>query len=157
MYLHRWVLLVSLVGGLLGSVAAARAFTAYRDAARAYSQVEVVYVPGSFDWRDAGLTTARIELDILNRPPRQVPVEFLTVNLYLDGQFVGSDYTTWQPLAIARQADARVETTLQIAGDTLRAGAPSAEIALRGEVRLRFDSIERPLALRFRSVVSSDD
>jgi hypothetical protein len=150
MYLNRWVLLVSLAVGLAGTAAVGRAFAEYRDATRAYSAIEVTYVPGSFAWQDTAFSGGQAELRISNRSPRRVTVEFFDVNLYLDGQFAGSDYTTWQPIDVARDGEQHVTTPLELAISSLRPQAAEADVTLRGQVRLRFDGIERPLTLRFR-------
>jgi hypothetical protein len=147
-YLNRWVLLLSLIVGLAGVAATGRAFAEYRDAVRAYSQVEAVYVPRSFSWDDA--STGSVTLRIVNRSPRAVTVEHLELRLYLDGQFAGADYDPWQPLRVERQSEVPVTRSLQVAISALQPVAATARIAIRGELRLQFDGIERPLTVRVR-------
>lgn len=151
MYLNRWVLLLSLLAGIAGTGAAGHAFVEYRNAVRAYSQVEAEYVPGSFRWLD--VSTGETTLRIVNRSPRAVTVEHLELRLYVDGQFAGADYAPWEHLRIERQSEATVVRPVQVAISALLPVAPTGELALRGQLRLRFEGIERPLTVRLEIAV----
>jgi hypothetical protein len=153
MFLHRWVLLVSLLAGAAGIWAVAAAFTEYRDAARAFATVDIAYVPGSFVWLAPDYSAGRAELVVTNHSPADVTIEFLDARLYFDGEFAGAHYAAWQPLQVARGTTATVALDLRVATSGIQARGGDAELALRGAARLRFAGIERPLTTRLRGAI----
>jgi hypothetical protein len=147
MYLNRWVLLISCIAGVAGIVALADAFLEYRDTVQAYTQVDVAHDSGSVVWDD-GNTRVTLQVIITNRSPATVTVEYLDLRLHADGKFAGADYDAWQPVTVASRASEQRSVTLEVSNSQLQDQFERAELSLRGEVRLRFAGVERPLTQR---------
>lgn len=149
MYLNRWVLLLSAILGIAGGVALAGAFAEYRDAVRRYTQVEIAPVPGSVRW-NADRTAVTLGLSVTNHTPASATVEYLDLRLYAAGAFAGADYEGWQPLTVASGASEQRALTLEISDPGLAGerAAGATEFSARGEARVRFAGVERPVTLR---------
>jgi hypothetical protein len=153
-YLNRWVLLLSCVAGVIGLVMLTGAFMEYRDSVRAYSRVEVTYDPGSVVWdtsnRQMELT---LRIAIINRSSATVTAEYLDLRLYTNGVFAGADYDDWQPIAIPALFSEERTVSLEVSNPALQDQIAQGQfrqstLTIRGEVRLRFAGIERPLTQR---------
>ena len=148
------LLLVSLIAGVAGSVALVDAVREYRDTVRAYAQVEVAHEPASVVWHDSATRpTLELTIVIANDSPVRVTAEYLDLRLYAEGEFAGADYDDWQPVTIASLASERRDVSLEISNSELEDDIGRADLSLRGEVRLRFDGVERPLTQRISIVL----
>lgn len=153
MYLNRWVLLLSLIAGVLGVWAIGRAFADYRQAAESFSEVSASYVPQSFVWRDAEFSTGEAEFIVVNNTPAAVTIEFVQLRLYVDGAFAGAEYSGWEPVIVPAGDETRFTSTFQVTTPELQPQGGSAELSVRGDLRLRFAEIERPLVIRARDTI----
>lgn len=153
MYLNRWVLLLSLIAGVLGIWAIERAFGDYRQAAESFTEVSASYVPDSFVWHDAEFSTGEAQFVVANDTPDAVTIEFVQLRLYLDGAFAGAEYAGWQPVVVAAGEETRFTSTFQVTTPELQPRGDSAELSVRGDLRLRFAEIERPLVIRARDTI----
>jgi hypothetical protein len=154
MYLNRWVMLASCIAGIIGIVALVDAFREYRGTIRTYSEVEFTHAPESLVWSDNGATLT-VAIRIENDSPATVTVEYLGVRLHVDGAFAGADYGGWQPLAIPPASRDQRDVTIELSNRALRERASAGRLTLRGEARLRFDGIARPLTQRFTLTIDA--
>jgi hypothetical protein len=147
MYLNRWVLLISCAGGFVGALLLAGAFSDYRAAVRAYSEVNVTHAPDSAIWSDSG-TRLTLDLVIDNHSPSTVTIEHLELRLYASGVFAGADYAAWEPVTVPRESQVTVPIAVDVSNADVAGRMEGADMSLRGETRLRFTGVERPLTQR---------
>jgi hypothetical protein len=148
--LNPLVLALTLVIGITGVVFAFRAVTTYSDAAEAFTQVELHYVPGSFEWEDPEFETGSGDFRIVNDSQFPVTVESFTITLNFDDDFAGSDYSTWQPKNIAPGEALEVPVTFTVTSNSIQALGGTALLRFAGQLRLTFVEFEEPLAFRFQ-------
>lgn len=153
MYLNRWVLLLSLIIGALGIWSIQRAFVDYRQAAESFTEVSVSYVPDSFVWRDPTYSTGQADFRVVNDTPEAVTIELAQLRLYFDGAFAGAEYAGWEPVVVPEGEEMRFTSAFQVTTPRLDSRGDEAEISVRGDLRLRFDGIERPLVVRVRDTI----
>lgn len=148
--LHRWVLLTSLVVGLLGTASVVYAVDQYLHAAESFDRVSVEYVPDSFVWRDTGYEHATARLSLVNGSDVDITVELFEVNLNLDGRFAGAMYQAWKPVVIPRRSALPVDVPLQVTSSPLLGRGGEAEIRLQGRARFVFAGIGQDLIIPFQ-------
>lgn len=149
MRLNVIVLALSLASGIAGVVVLQNAFADYLDATRSYTQVELRYVDGSFEWLDDEYELSRAELRVTNRSAHVVTVAHLDTFLYFDGEFAGARYTFWEPIEIAPGESRTVEAEFQTTSNSIQDQGGTAELSIRGRMRLEFEDIDEPFSIRY--------
>jgi hypothetical protein len=140
----------SLVVGILGVVFAARAFLTYHDATETFTELELQYVPGSFDWQDPQFEHGSATFRIVNDSDYRATVEHFGISLHFDALFAGSDYTRWEPVSIAPGDMREIPVAFTVTANSIQAQGGTATLGFQGQLRLTFASIEEPLFFRFR-------
>ncbi len=110
--LNPLLLVVVAVMGVASFVVAFRAFTSYHDAAEAFTQVEMQYVPDSFRWDDPAFESATATFKVVNSSSFPATLESFSVALNFDGAFAGSDYSRWIPINIPAGREPRCSSHL---------------------------------------------
>lgn len=149
MRLNIVVLLLSLAAGIAGVFVLQEAFADYLDATRSYTQVDLRYVDGSFEWLDDEYENSRAEVSIHNRSTHVVTVAQLDMFLYFDGEFAGARYENWQPVEIVPGDERTFETEFQTTANSIQQQGGTADLSIRGRMRLEFEDIEDPLSIQF--------
>jgi hypothetical protein len=151
--LNPFVLAATIVIGVAGLLLAIRAYTTYGDAADAFTRIELVYVPDSFEWQDAdyeeGVAVLRLEND--SRFP--ATVESFNISLRFDGQFAGSDYEGWTPVVVPAHDSMEIPVLFQVTANSIQEIGGEAQLSFAGQVLVRFVRFEQPLSFRFRGPI----
>ena len=145
MRVNRWVMLTSLVIGLVGSWFIYEATSTYVDATRAYTSVDVVYERGSFIWLEEDFGSATADVTIENGSASDVTVTNLAVYLYFDGEFAGARYTPWEPLDIPTGESRTVPTEFSVATARIQSRGGTGFLSLGGRISLEFADVNEPL------------
>lgn len=153
MRVNRWVMLVSVLIGLAGSWFAYDAAATYVAATRAYSAVDVRYVPDSFVWADPAFGSGRADFVIHNGSESDVTITTLTLHLYFDGEFAGSRYTTWDPLEIPKGTDATVTPEFTVSISRLQPQGGTAALGVHGNITVEFKDVKEPLTFPLRGTI----
>jgi hypothetical protein len=150
---NRYVLLVSFLLGAFGFWFSADAVAQYLNTARSFTSVYAVYVEDSFEWLDPEHERARAEVTIINDAPNDVDIAYFSLNLYFDGDFAGARYEPWERFVIPAGEQATFEVPFQVPIAHQRPRGSEAEIRLRGQMRLEFEGIERPMNVRVSGTI----
>ncbi len=153
MRLNPIILILTLVVGIGGLAAGLRAFSTYGDAAEAFTTVELVYVPDSFEWQSDDFETGTATFRLVNASRFPADVEGFSVALYFDGEFAGSDYGTWEPVVVSAGESREFSSEFTVASNSIQAEGGTANLSFSGQVLVRFAKFEQPLSFRFRGAI----
>jgi hypothetical protein len=148
-----YVLIVSVLLGAFGFWFSADAVGQYLDTSRSFTSVHARYVPDSFKWLDPEHQEASAQFTFINDAPNDVTLAHLSLNLYFDGVFAGARYAPWERFEIPAGEEETNEVTFLTSIAHLREQGSDAELSLRGQMRLEFEGIERPLNVRISGPV----
>lgn len=150
---NRYVILISILLGGFGFWFSADAVGQYLNTARSFSAVDAEYVEGSFVWLDEDHERATAEFTIINDSSNDADLAHFGINLYFDGVFAGAHYEQWQRLTIPARDAVTVEIPFQVPIQQVRPRGSDAELSVRGEMRLEFEGIERPMTVRMSGTI----
>ena len=153
MRLNRWVLLLALLVGGIGTGFLINAFSQFLDANRSYTSFDIAYVPDSFTWQDSDFEHAVAEVTITNDADRSVTIEHLQLHLYFDNEFAGSWYEPWEQIVLEPGASVTVIPRFTVTSNSIQPQGGTAELALGGQMRLAYEQIERTLTVPLRGTV----
>lgn len=153
---NRWVLVVSLIVGLLGTWSYVTAIQDYRRTAEAFTSIELEYISGSFEWLDEEFGTAEARFNISNDSRADAAVEYLILRLYLDGEFAGAQYRPWQEVTVPAGEVVEITVPFEISISTTRDQAQGVSPTVRGEMRLAFDQVEQSLTVPLSESLSPE-
>lgn len=153
MRLNRWVLLVTLLIGVVGTGFLVRAVQQFLDANRSYTSFVVRYVPDSFTWLDAEYEHGAAEVTITNDADRLMTIEYLTLHLSFDGEFAGSWYQAWEPVELAPGETITLSPNFTVTTNSIQAEGGSATLTLGGQIRVAYAGIERTLTRNLQGTV----
>jgi hypothetical protein len=147
------VLVASLLVGLGGLFFGVRALLTYNDAAEAFTQVELVYVRGSFQWQDAEYDQGTATFQVVNRSRFRAVVESFRISVYFDGEFAGSDYDALPDLIVPGHETREISAHFSITTNSIQNQGGTANLAFGGQTLVRFAKFEQPLSFRFRGTI----
>lgn len=145
MRLNRWVLVLTLLIGAVGTGFLINAFQQFLDANRSYTSFAVRYVPDSFTWLDSEFEAGEARITITNDADRLMTIEYLTLHLYFDGEFAGSWYEPWEQVELAPGETVTLAPTFSITTNSIQDSGGDAELTLGGQIRVAYARIERTL------------
>jgi hypothetical protein len=144
---NRYIILISILFGAFGAWFSADAVGQYLNTARSYAAVDAYYVEDSFAWEDPEHERARAEFVIVNDSDNDARLSYFGMNLMFDGQFAGARYEPWDPIDIPAGESATVEVPFLISISSLRPEGSDAELSVRGQLRLDFETVERDMSV----------
>jgi hypothetical protein len=150
MRVNRWILLVSVVLGMVGAWFAWDAATTYVSAARAYASVSVVYERDSFIWLDEDYSAAEAEITIHNRSDSDVIIPTLQLYLYVDGQFAGARYSRWPVISIPKGESITLVQEFSVATASVQDRGGTAQLSLGGQISIEFTDVKTPMTFRMQ-------
>ncbi len=145
---NRYIILVSIVLGIVGTWLSADAVGQYLNMARSFASVNAEYVEDSFVWLDAEHERARAEFTVTNASDNDAVLDYLGMNLYFDGRFAGARYVQWEPVEVPAGESVTVDVSFFTSITEIRPQGGEAEISVQGQLRLNFDNIERDMTVR---------
>ena len=157
MRLNPLVLVASLIIGIGGVLLGARAILTYGDAAEAFTQIELAYVPGSFEWQDADYENGTATFQLINRSRFRASVESFSIALRFDGDFAGSDYDRWQTMTVPGDEVREIPARFTITTNSIQEEGGTANLSFGGQLLVRFAKFEQPLSFRFRGTIGQVD
>ena len=153
MRLNPLVLGISLLIGVGGLVLGLRAFSTYSDAAKAFTRIELAYVPDSFEWQDPEYDRAEATVRVTNDSQFPATVESFRIDLRFDGEFAGSDYDRWIPMKVPANETREIPVHFTVTANSIQAEGGDAQLSFGGQLLVRFARFERPLSFRFRGPI----
>lgn len=145
---NRYIILVSIVLGIVGTWLSADAVGQYLNIARSFASVNAEYVDDSFVWLDPDYERGRAQFNVRNDSDNDALLDYLSMNLYFDGQFAGARYAQWDPVEIPAGESVTVEVPFFVSISERRAEGGDSELSVQGQLRLNFDNIERDMTVR---------
>lgn len=153
MRINRWVLLASAIIGLAGAWSLFTAFRDYVDTVNSFTEVDLQYVKGSFSWADPEFERGSAKVEIFNDSGHDVTVTHFSIFLEFDGEFAGTDYRTWDDLAIPAGESRVVTAEFQVTATRRQDQGGTADLGLHGSMWLEFEEIEEPLSISFAGTI----
>lgn len=153
MRLHHWVLLVSLIAGVIGAWFAQDAFRQYLDATEAFTEVSMRYEPDSFEWLDPEFDRGQAQLTIINDSSHDVVVDHMNMFLDFDGDFAGARYDPWENVEIPAGETHTFTAEFLITANSIQPQGGEAELRIRGTMGLEFEEIEEPYSVKFGGTI----
>jgi hypothetical protein len=150
---NRYIILVSILLGVVGSWLTADAVGQYLNTARSFASVHAQYVEDSFAWEDPQHERAHALFLLTNDSDNDARLTHLGMNLYFDGAFAGARYDQWEAIDIPAGETVEIEVPFLISISELRPEGSDAELTVRGQLRLEFDGIERPMTVPARGTI----
>jgi hypothetical protein len=145
---NRYVILVSILLGGFGFWFTAEAVGQYLNLAQSFTSIRAEYVEDSFVWLDEDHERATAEFTIRNESDNDASLAHLSMSLYFDGQFAGAYYDQWQRINIESGESVTMQIPFAVPIQHMRPYGSEAELSVRGQMRLEFEGIERPMTVR---------
>ena len=153
MRLNPFILLLTIVAGIVGAVATVRAFSTYDGAAGAFTDVELQYVPDSFRWLDPDFDQGEARFRVVNDSDFDATVESFGISLRFDGTFAGSDYDRWEFQTVSSGDQFEFPVRFSVTANSIQSGGGEAVLGFTGQMRVVFDEFEQALNFRFRGEI----
>jgi hypothetical protein len=150
---NRYIILLSILLGAAGTWLTADAVGQYLNTARSFASVHAQYVEGSFAWEDPQHERAHATFAITNNGDNDARLTHLGMNLYFDGQFAGARYEQWEAIEVPAGESVEVDVPFLISISERRPDGSDAELSVRGQLRLEFEGIERPMTVPARGTI----
>lgn len=141
------IIALSVLLGIGGIVGLSDAVSDYTGTLRTYTQIDVSYEPGTFEWLEADFNRARLTITFQNDSPVQAVIEELDLFLRFDDRFAGANYNRFDDVVIPPGESRSVVQELEVTSNTIQAEGGSATLSLGGSMSIRFAGIERGLTL----------
>ena len=154
MRLNPLVLIATLLVGLGGLIFGVRAFITYDDAAEAFTQIELAYVPDSFEWQVSDYNEGTATFRVINDSSFTAEVESFSVHLQFDGNFAGSDYREhWEPITVPGGESREIPVRFTVTTNSIQSQGGDAQLGFSGQILVRFEEFEEPSSFRFRGSI----
>lgn len=144
---NRYIILVSILFGVIGAWFSVDAVGQYLNTTRSFASVSAEYVDGSFAWGDPEHQRATSEFLITNDGENDASLAYFSVSLYFDGRFAGARYDDWDAIVIPAGESVTVSVPFIISISELRPEGSDAELSVRGRLQLDFEGIERDMTV----------
>jgi hypothetical protein len=150
---NRYVILVSILLGIFGIWFSADAVAQYLNTARSFASVDAEYVEGSFVWLDENHERATAEFTIINDSDNDAVLAHFGINLYFDGTFAGARYEPLPRIDLPAGEEVTLEIPFLVPIQHMKPLGSDAELTVRGQMRLEFEGIERPMTVRMSGTI----
>ncbi len=150
------IIAVSVLLGIGGIIGLSDAVTDYTETLRTYTQIDATYEQDSFAWLEPDFNRARMTMTMRNDSPVQATIVDLDVFLQFDGEldgqiitneFAGSNYNRFDQIAIPPGEARSVELEIEVTTNSIQPLGGTADLSLRGSMKVQFAGIERELTL----------